>query len=109
MNEPTAPTLRPKRATNGFAALRRHYDAESQNCPVRATRSTSATTTFLIPRRGDEARTGSDAAEAGGCIVNISSTYTGVGAGGASGYVASRYVVEGLRKSAVLEVARSDV
>jgi len=45
----------------------------------------------------------------GGSIVNISSTYGSVGAAGASVYVASKHAVEGLTKSAALEVAGSGV
>src|SRR5271154_3868968 len=44
-----------------------------------------------------------------GSIVNISSTYGHVGAAGASVYVASKHAVEGLTKSAALEVADSGV
>jgi len=44
-----------------------------------------------------------------GNIVNISSTYGSVGAAGASVYVASKHAVEGLTKSAALEVAGSGV
>jgi NAD(P)-dependent dehydrogenase (short-subunit alcohol dehydrogenase family) len=44
-----------------------------------------------------------------GSIVNISSTYGTVGAAGASVYVASKHAVEGLTKSAALEVAGSGV
>jgi NAD(P)-dependent dehydrogenase (short-subunit alcohol dehydrogenase family) len=44
-----------------------------------------------------------------GSIVNISSTYGSVGAAGASVYVASKHAVEGLTKSAALEVAGSGV
>jgi NAD(P)-dependent dehydrogenase (short-subunit alcohol dehydrogenase family) len=44
-----------------------------------------------------------------GSIVNISSTYGHVGAAGASAYVASKHAVEGLTKSAALEVARTGV
>ena len=40
-----------------------------------------------------------------GSIVNVSSTYGHTGAGGASIYVASKHAVEGLTKSAALEVA----
>jgi NAD(P)-dependent dehydrogenase (short-subunit alcohol dehydrogenase family) len=44
-----------------------------------------------------------------GSIVNISSTYGHVGAAGASVYVASKHAVEGLTKSAALEVAGTGV
>src|ERR1700723_333999 len=44
-----------------------------------------------------------------GSIVNISSTYGHVGAAGASIYVASKHAVEGLTKSAALEVAGTGV
>ncbi len=44
-----------------------------------------------------------------GSIVNVSSTYGSVGAAGASVYVASKHAVEGLTKSAALEVAGSGV
>ncbi len=44
-----------------------------------------------------------------GSIVNISSAYGRVGAAGASVYVASKHAVEGLTKSAALEVAGSGV
>jgi len=44
-----------------------------------------------------------------GSIVNISSTYGSVGAAGASVYVASKHAVEGLTKSAALEVAEKGV
>jgi NAD(P)-dependent dehydrogenase (short-subunit alcohol dehydrogenase family) len=45
----------------------------------------------------------------GGSIVNVSSTYGRVGAAGASVYVASKHAVEGLTKSAALEVAGTGV
>jgi len=48
-------------------------------------------------------------AQGSGSIVNISSTYGSVGAAGASVYVASKHAVEGLTKSAALEVAGSGV
>jgi NAD(P)-dependent dehydrogenase (short-subunit alcohol dehydrogenase family) len=44
-----------------------------------------------------------------GSIVNLSSTYGSIGAAGASVYVASKHAVEGLTKSAALEVAGSGV
>jgi NAD(P)-dependent dehydrogenase (short-subunit alcohol dehydrogenase family) len=44
-----------------------------------------------------------------GSIVNISSTYGHDGAGGASVYAASKHAVEGLTKSAALEVASTGV
>jgi len=44
-----------------------------------------------------------------GAIVDISSTYGHAGAGGASVYSASKHAVEGLTKSAALEVASSGV
>jgi NAD(P)-dependent dehydrogenase (short-subunit alcohol dehydrogenase family) len=44
-----------------------------------------------------------------GSIVNISSTFGSVGAAGASVYVASKHAVEGLTKSAALEVAGTGV
>jgi NAD(P)-dependent dehydrogenase (short-subunit alcohol dehydrogenase family) len=44
-----------------------------------------------------------------GSIVNVSSAYGSVGAAGASVYVASKHAVEGLTKSAALEVAGSGV
>lgn len=44
-----------------------------------------------------------------GSIVNVSSAYGRVGAPGASVYVASKHAVEGLTKSAALEVANSGV
>ena len=44
-----------------------------------------------------------------GSIVNISSAYGSVGAAGASVYVASKHAVEGMTKSAALEVAGTGV
>jgi NAD(P)-dependent dehydrogenase (short-subunit alcohol dehydrogenase family) len=44
-----------------------------------------------------------------GSIVNVSSAYGRVGAAGASVYVASKHAVEGMTKSAALEVAGSGV
>jgi NAD(P)-dependent dehydrogenase (short-subunit alcohol dehydrogenase family) len=44
-----------------------------------------------------------------GSIVNISSSYGSVGAPGASVYVASKHAVEGMTKSAALEVAGTGV
>ena len=44
-----------------------------------------------------------------GSIVNVSSAYGSVGAAGASVYVASKHAVEGLTKSAALEVAGTGV
>lgn len=44
-----------------------------------------------------------------GSIVNVSSTYGRTGAAGASVYVASKHAVEGLTKSAALEVAGTGV
>lgn len=48
-------------------------------------------------------------AQRSGSIVNVSSTYGHTGAAGASIYVASKHAVEGLTKSAALEVAGSGV
>jgi len=48
-------------------------------------------------------------AQGSGSIVNISSTYGHVGAAGASVYAASKHAVEGLTKSAAIEVATSGV
>jgi NAD(P)-dependent dehydrogenase (short-subunit alcohol dehydrogenase family) len=44
-----------------------------------------------------------------GAIINISSTYGHEGAAGASVYVASKHAVEGLTKSAALELAKSGI
>ena len=44
-----------------------------------------------------------------GSIVNVSSAYGSVGAPGASVYVASKHAVEGMTKSAALEVAQTGV
>jgi NAD(P)-dependent dehydrogenase (short-subunit alcohol dehydrogenase family) len=44
-----------------------------------------------------------------GSIVNVSSAYGRIGAPGASVYVASKHAVEGLTKSAALEVAGTGV
>src|ERR1700683_2167776 len=44
-----------------------------------------------------------------GSIINISSAYGSVGAAGASVYVASKHAVEGMTKSAALEVAGTGV
>ena len=44
-----------------------------------------------------------------GSIVNVSSAYGSIGAAGASVYVASKHAVEGMTKSAALEVARTGV
>src|SRR6058998_3687419 len=44
-----------------------------------------------------------------GSIVNVSSSYGRIGAAGASVYVASKHAVEGLTKSAALEVAGTGV
>ncbi len=48
-------------------------------------------------------------AQGSGSIVNVSSTYGRTGAAGASIYAASKHAVEGLTKSAALEVASSGV
>jgi NAD(P)-dependent dehydrogenase (short-subunit alcohol dehydrogenase family) len=48
-------------------------------------------------------------AQGAGSIINISSTYGHEGAAGASIYAASKHAVEGLTKSAALEVAESGV
>ena len=48
-------------------------------------------------------------AQGSGSIVNVSSTYGRTGAAGASIYVASKHAVEGLTKSAALEVAGAGV
>jgi NAD(P)-dependent dehydrogenase (short-subunit alcohol dehydrogenase family) len=48
-------------------------------------------------------------AQGSGSIVNVSSTYGRTGAAGASTYVASKHAVEGLTKSAALEVAGAGV
>jgi NAD(P)-dependent dehydrogenase (short-subunit alcohol dehydrogenase family) len=48
-------------------------------------------------------------AQHSGSIVNISSTYGHAGTGGASVYAASKHAVEGLTKSAALEVAGTGV
>jgi NAD(P)-dependent dehydrogenase (short-subunit alcohol dehydrogenase family) len=45
----------------------------------------------------------------GGSIVNVSSAYGSIGAAGASVYVASKHAVEGMTKSAALEVAGTGV
>jgi NAD(P)-dependent dehydrogenase (short-subunit alcohol dehydrogenase family) len=47
--------------------------------------------------------------QGGGSIVNVSSSYGSIGAAGASVYVASKHAVEGLTKSAALEVAGTGV
>jgi len=44
-----------------------------------------------------------------GSIVNVSSTYGHTGAAGAAVYVASKHAIEGLTKSAAIEVAESGV
>ncbi len=48
-------------------------------------------------------------AQGAGSIVNISSAYGKIGAAGASVYVASKHAVEGLTKSAALEVATTGI
>src|ERR1700730_17001981 len=48
-------------------------------------------------------------AQGSGSIINISSTYGHLGAGGASVYAASKHAVEGLTKSVALEAAASGV
>src|SRR5712692_3529876 len=48
-------------------------------------------------------------AQGSGSIVNISSAYGSIGAPGASVYVASKHAVEGMTKSAALEVAGTGV
>jgi NAD(P)-dependent dehydrogenase (short-subunit alcohol dehydrogenase family) len=48
-------------------------------------------------------------AQGSGSIVNVSSAYGNVGAAGASVYVASKHAVEGMTKSAALEVAGTGV
>jgi NAD(P)-dependent dehydrogenase (short-subunit alcohol dehydrogenase family) len=48
-------------------------------------------------------------AQGAGSIVNVSSAYGKVGAAGASVYVASKHAVEGLTKSAALEVATTGI
>ena len=48
-------------------------------------------------------------AQGSGSILNVSSAYGSVGAAGASVYVASKHAVEGLTKSAALEVAGTGV
>src|SRR5579862_500394 len=49
------------------------------------------------------------AAQGSGSIVNVSSAYGSIGAAGASVYVASKHAVEGLTKSAALEMAGTGV
>jgi len=44
-----------------------------------------------------------------GSIINVSSAYGKVGAGGASVYVASKHAVEGMTKSAAIEFGTSGV
>ena len=48
-------------------------------------------------------------AQGAGSIVNVSSAYGKIGAAGAAVYVASKHAVEGLTKSAALEVATTGV
>lgn len=48
-------------------------------------------------------------AQGSGSVVNVSSAYGKIGAAGASVYVASKHAVEGLTKSAALEVATTGV
>src|SRR6202044_197332 len=48
-------------------------------------------------------------AQGSGSIVNVSSAYGSIGAAGASVYVASKHAVEGMTKSAALEVAGTGV
>lgn len=48
-------------------------------------------------------------AQGSGSIVNVTSAYGKVGAGGASVYVASKHAVEGLTKAAAIEVAARGV
>ena len=48
-------------------------------------------------------------AQGHGSIINISSTYGHTGAGGAAVYVASKHAVEGLTRSAAIEVAGTGV
>ena len=48
-------------------------------------------------------------AQGSGSIVNVSSAYGKIGAAGASVYVASKHAVEGLTKSAALEVATTGI
>jgi NAD(P)-dependent dehydrogenase (short-subunit alcohol dehydrogenase family) len=48
-------------------------------------------------------------AQGSGSIVNVSSAYGSIGAPGASVYVASKHAVEGMTKSAALEVAETGV